>query len=138
MDHLINQEASDYFQLQLEANEIIRRTMTHLWGTKIFLISAETSIDKSEQLCWLAQEICKSCNRVVVLVSQSEYTQLVIAKSTNVDYLDVDEIAESIAHKYHSQSYEHTRLVHVIFTRLDIMSNILDQAVESIIIALPS
>jgi hypothetical protein len=138
MDHLINQEASDYFHLQLEANEIIRRTMTHLWGTNIFLISAETSITESEQLCWLAQEMCKSCNRVVILVSQSEYTQLVIAKSTNVEYLDVDEIAESIAQNYDSQSYENTRLAHVIFTKLDIMPNILDQAVESVIIALPS
>ena len=120
-----------------QADAIVKRSMTRLFGNNVHLISAETEVDTVEQLHWLANTMRHDCNRVVVLTMQSEFSHLVIAKSNNISCLDVNEILGQLIKDYGGQFSGNSSMAYATFYKQDIVSEIIDRAVESIIVALP-
>lgn len=120
-----------------QAKAIAKRSMTRLFWSNVYFISATAEVDTVEQLYILANRLRYDCNRVVVLTMQSEFSHLVIAKSNNISCLDVNEILDQLIKDYGGQSSGNRSLAHATFYKQDIMSEIIDRVVESIIVALP-
>lgn len=124
--------------LSHQADEIVQRAMTRLHWSNIHLISAQAEVDNIAQLHWLAHDMLQQCHRVVVLASQFEDMTLVIARSSNVSYLYVDEIMKSILSVYTGQyNKSNSTFTQATFYQYDMMPEIIDYAVESIVVAMP-
>lgn len=121
-----------------QADEIVQRTMSRLLWNNVYLISAETEVETIGHLHWLAHYILLKCNRIVVLTLQSEFTHLIIAKSNDVSYLHVNEILSSLTKVYGGDSNGNKSFAHATFYKPDIAPEIIDRAVESVVIALPN
>ena len=120
-----------------QATELVQRKKTRLRWNHIDLISAEIEDQTIEQLYCLATHLSQTCNRVIVLAMQSEFTHLIVTKSSDIAYLYVDEILETLSQDYGGQlSKDHT-FGHAIFYQHGIVPELIDRTVESIVVAMP-
>jgi len=137
MKRLIYQTQCKHLNLNIQLDDIIQRTMTRLYWNNIYLISAEAQVDDMVQLRWMAQSMLQQCNRVVVLATQLEDLNLIVAKSANVSHLYVDEIMESITSVYGGKYAGTSVFAEATFYQAQMMPDIIDHAVESIVVAMP-
>ena len=138
MKNTILQPPSQRIKLKTQAEIIIQRTMTQLSGSNIHLISAQAEVNTVGDLQWLAQYMLLKCNRIVVLASQCEDTNLIVAKSTNIDHLYVDEVIYSISSRFGGEYSGNNLLMHGTIYQFGKIPEIIDHAVESIVVARPS
>ncbi len=89
------------------------------------------------QLRWIVNSMIQQCNRVVVLAAPLEDLNLIVAKSANVSHLYVDEIMDAIVSTYGGQYHGNSTLAEASFYHFEMMSDIIDYAVESIVVAMP-
>lgn len=120
-----------------EAEAIVRRSMTRLRWQNIDLIYAETDYQSITEILFIAYYLRQTCSRIVILTAQGEFTHLTIAKSANVSYLYVDEIVEQINRPYQGIMNGDDLWAQATFNQHDIAPLIIDNAVESIIVAMP-
>jgi hypothetical protein len=138
MENLICHTQPQHLELRLQADAIVKRTMTRLKECNIYLISAQTEVDNIAQLHWLAHDMLQQCHRVVVLASQFEDMNLIVAKSANVSHLYADEIMKSIFSVYRGQyNRRNNAFTQATFYQYNMMPEIIDYAVESVVVALP-
>lgn len=123
--------------LQNQADEIIQRTMFRLFWNNIYLISGQTAVDNIEHLQWIVNHIRHDCNRIVVLTAESEFTHLIVAKSANISHLSVNQVLRPLIDSYSGQISGSKSFAQATFYKQDIAPDIIDNVVESIIIALP-
>lgn len=130
-------EAHHHQKLVSQANQLVHRKMTRLLWNHIDLMSAEIEGDSVGQLYGLANHLRQTCNRVVVLALQSEFTHLIVTKSADIPHLYVDEILDVLSKDYGGQYSKDQAFGHGTFYQQDIIPELIDRVVESIVIALP-
>ena len=135
MKHIICDE--QILNIRRQADEIVRRTMTPISWTDVNLVSAEASVSDISELQQLVDFIRQQCNRIVVLAWQSEFTHLIIAKSNNVPFLCTHEIAQPITEEYDGILVGDQWFSQVTLYKDNIIPELIDRAVELIIVALP-
>jgi len=138
MQNLIYSTSSRQLELKLQADQIIQRTMTFLRGHNIYLISAQADVTNIGELQWLVNHMLEQCHRIVVLAAQLEDNHLIVAKSPHIPHLYVDEIMDTII-SAHGGSYNGNKtFAHATFYQYDLIPDIIDHAVESIVVAMPN
>jgi hypothetical protein len=121
------------------ADEIVQRKMVRLLWSNVYLISAQTEVKSIGHLYALADYIRRECNRVVILTLESEFTHLVVATSNNVCYLNINETLSPLIKQYNGyiQLNRDESFIHVTFYKQEIVSEVIDRTIESIIVDLP-
>jgi len=119
------------------ADEIVEQSMVPLCDKNIKLIYRETYARSLTELRLISKFIIQKCGRVMILTSQDEATHLVIAKSKNVEHLYVDEIIDEIIKRHGGEKAGDEYFATATFNQLDIIPQIIDQAVEAIVVAMP-
>ena len=139
MNNIINLLEDRNEGLHHQADEIVRRNMVRLLWSNVYFISSQTEVKSIGHLYTLADYIRRECNRVLVLTLVSEFTHLIVATSNNIGYLNIDETLSPLIKKYNGQIQINREgsFVHVTFYKQDIVSELVDSAIESIIVALP-
>lgn len=123
--------------LYLQSDEIVKRSITPLHWTDLYLISAMADVEDIFQLQWLANYIRQQCNRIVILASQTEFTHLVVARSDNIAYLNADEIIHSMTDENEIDVVGDSSLAYTTLYQQSIAPEVIDRAVELTIIAIP-
>jgi len=91
-----------------------------------------------EQLHGLANNYLRQiCNHAVVLAMQSEYTHLIITKSSDIPHLYINDILDSLTQNYGGHLSKNQTFGHATFYQQGIIPELLDRVVESVIVALP-
>jgi alanyl-tRNA synthetase len=126
-----------YNLLVSQVDELEQRKMTPLLWNNIDLISAEVEGITIGELYILANQLRKTCNRVIILALQDESEHLIVTKSANVLHLNVGEILGSLSQDYGGQSSEDKAFVHATFNRQGILPELIDRVLESVVVALP-
>lgn len=123
--------------LAQQADSLAQQKMTRLLWNPIDLIFAEIELESIGELQAVVKHLCHTCNRVVILGMQSEMTHLIVAKSSNISHLYANEILAKLAQDYGGRSYGDKSFAQGTFHRHDIIADLIDRAVESIVVALP-
>ena len=137
MENLIYWTPSKHYELTLEADQIVQRTMTRLKGNNIDLISAWADVDNIVDLQWLVEYMLQTCNRIVILASQFEDMNLIVAKSAHIQHLYIDEIMDLLVAKYKGCYHGNSTCSHATFYQYDMIPDVIDFVVESVVIAMP-
>jgi len=120
-----------------QADTLAQQKMTRLLWNNIDLIFSEIELESLGELQALAKHLCYTCNRVVILGMQSELTHMIVAKSSDISHLYANEILSALATDYGGQSYGDKTFAQATFYQHDIISDLIDSAVQSVIVALP-
>lgn len=130
---------SDICNLPLiqEAEAIVKRSMVKLHPRNVHLLYTEVDVESVGEMLYIAHYLRKTCDRIIILTMQDEFSHLVVAKSPNIAYLYVDEIVQNINHVYKGEMNGDEFLAYSSFYRDDIVPDIVDMAVESVIVAMP-
>jgi alanyl-tRNA synthetase len=137
MNNIIHPLGHNNKRLHQQADEIAHRAMTRLYWSNVYLISTRAEVDNVGYLYRLANTLLCTCNRVIVLTLQSEFTHLIVAKSSNVSSLHANETLAPLIKDYGGESNGDESFAHATFYNQDMMPEIVDRAVESIIVRLP-
>lgn len=125
-------------QLVDYAQQIIKRAMTRLHWKYVDIIYTEVEVLNFAELKFLARYISQVCGRVVVLTLRGEDTHLVISKSGNITHLYVNEIVQEIAQTYGGTASGDEMFATLTSHRPDFIPEMIDMAVQSVIVAIPS
>ncbi len=121
-----------------EAEAIVKRSMVKLYPNKnVHLLYTEVDVKSVGEMLCIARYLRKTCDRIIILTIQDEFTHLVVAKSSNIPYLYVNEVVQKINRVYRGQMCGDEFLAYSSFYRHDIVPYIVDLAVESVIVAMP-
>lgn len=133
----IDRSDSIYTTLRLQGDDIIRRTMEFINWADVYLVSAQADVQDLPQLYWLANYIRFQCNRMVVLATELEFTHVIVAKSNDILYPHADEILMNLTEAYDGLLSGDTQIADATFYQSNIAPNLIDWAVEAIIVSMP-